>query len=1131
MECCSDLKVMKMSKRLIMICMLLLMSLFSGCGPQPVEVSPADTDSSAPPAGKVVRVGYFNDGNFMSGAAEGAVKSGYGYEYLQAVANYTGWRYEYVYGSWSQLYKKLLAGEIDIMTDISYTPERAAQINYPKEGMGREIYYIAIRTDNSEIDGTNPSTFNGKKIGVEANSIQVQYLEEWANNNGVDCEIVEMGSGTDKKIKALMDGEIDALVRTHFRGKVNGISNVVYLGDSDYYIATAQNRTDLLEELNTAQPKVDASHPSFRNDMELKYFKDAMVDPRLSPDDRAWLNNRKYLRIGYFADHLPFCAEGTSGEAPEGVITTVMNAICQNIEVDPSVITYVPYKDSESLKNAVIWGDVDAAFGFYKDLWWAEKVGLSQTNDIFTVGLRLVVREDFDVNDAKRIAIAINNPSPTSIMLAGVFNGDYEYVYYETVEDCFEAVKRGQVDATVANEFVIRKFLQKNHVFSGLKEVDTFSDAGVCLSVNRSNIHMLSIFERGIVSLNQREIGKALSTNVFSTIRSNEYDLLRDYWWIFVIIGIILLLILINMYILHRGRRRIAKVNQMLRVQTDQLKVANDELVLANEHQVYANEELHSRNDEVKELLEKQRKAIAVIENNHEALKSANWIVEFDPVGNVDNVNWSDGMRHILGYTDINDFPNTLEALVALLHPEDRMEGGKYIWEILNSDDDEANIVDREVRLKTKDRDFVWFRVYARLYRRNDGTPLRLYGVLQDISEYRNLLNKTVDALMEAQKANTAKSIFLNNMSHDIRTPMNGIMGYTALAEENVNNATVVKEYLEKIKLVSKHLLSLINDVLDMSRIESGRIELDPQPVNLISLVDELKSILQSDVEAHKQQFIVDTNGIMDDTVLCDRLRLKQVLLNLLSNAVKFTPAGGRVSIKLVQKPASDANRSIFEFHVEDTGIGIDKEFIDKIFVPFERARNTTVSGIQGTGLGMSITKSIVDMMGGTITIESELDKGTKFLVSIPFKTIMHQDADVTIRAKEHYDFIGKSVLLTEDNAINQEIAKALLEGVHLKVDVAGDGSEAVEKMKAAKDGQYDVILMDIQMPVMDGYEATMAIRKLDSDYCRKVPIIAMTANVFAEDKVKAMNVGMNGHIAKPIDTHEMFTTLKSILG
>ena len=1124
------IKVIEMMKRLLFICVFLLLSVFTGCSPQPVEVSPTDMDSGAPLTGKVVKVGYFSDGNFMGGASQGAVKSGYGYEYLQAVANYTGWRYEYVYGSWSELYKKLLSGEIDLMTDVSYTPERAGLINYPKDGMGREIYYIAVKTDNNQIDSMDLSTFNGKKIGVEEKSVQIKYLEDWIEKNNIDCEIVPMGSGTDNKIKALMEGKIDALVRTHFRGKVNGISNIVLLGDSDYYLVTAPKRTDLLEELNLAQPKIMASHPYFWNDMEYKHFKDAMMDSRLSPDDREWLNNKKYLRIGYFSRHLPLCARGTNGDAPQGVITTVMNDICKNIEVDPSIITYVPFDDSDSLKNAVIWGDVDAAFGFYKDLWWAEKVGLSQTNDIFTIGLRLIIREDFDVNDIKRIAIAKNKPSPTSIMLAGIFNGDYEYVYYESEADCYEAVKRGKVDATISNEYLARTFLQKNNAYRGLKEVDTFSNAGVCLSVNRNNSHLLSIFERGIVNLDQQKIDKEISANVFSLVRSNLYDLLLDYWLILVILGVVFLLILVNMYILNRSRQRISKVNQVLREQTNQLKVANDELIMANEHQVYANEELLAKNDEVKELLDKQHKAITIIENNHEALKSANWIIEFDPVGNVDNVNWSDGLRHILGYTDANDFPDTLEAVVGLIHPEDRLEGGKYIWEILRVNDENINIVDHEIRIKTTDRDYVWFRAYARLNRRSDGTPLRLYGVLQDISDYKNMIAQKDEALLKAQQANQAKSIFLNNMSHDIRTPMNGIMGYTALAEENLSNSAEVKTYLEKIKLVSKHLLSLINDVLDMSRIESGRIELEPQPTNLISLVDELKSILQSDVEMKKLQFQVDTNGIMDDTVLCDRLRLKQVLLNLLSNAVKFTPAGGLVSIKLFQKPASDANRSTFEFHVEDTGIGIEKDFIERLFVPFERARNTTVSGIQGTGLGMSITKSIVDIMGGTITVDSEPNKGTKFIVSVEFKTIMHQDADVTVRTKDKYDFTGKSVLLVEDNMINQEIANALLEGVNFKVDVAGNGSEALEKMKKARDGQYDVILMDIQMPVMDGYEATEAIRALDSDYCKKVPIIAMTANVFAEDKLKAMNAGMNGHVGKPIDIRELFSTLKSML-
>ena len=1121
-----------MNRRLYIICILFLLSLLTGCGSRALEIQPMGVDNVLPNQGKVVRVGYFSDGNFMIGASDTAVKSGYGYEYLQAVSNYTGWRYEYVYGSWSELYKKLLSGDIDIMTDVSYTPERAEQLNYPKAAMGREVYYIAIRTDNSQIDGTDVSTFNGKRIGVEEKSIQVEYLEKWIKENNIDCEIILLGSGTDNKIKALMEGKIDALVRTHFRGKVNGISNIVMLGDSDYYLATSKKRTDLLEELNLVQPKIMASHPYFWNDMEYKYFKDAMVDPRLPHDDREWLDNKSTLRIGYFRQNMPFSHELSDSGPPDGVISSVMNSICSSADIDNAMVSYVPFDDSEALANAVIHEEVDAAFGFYNDFWWAEKVGLSQTNSIFNVGLRMIVREDFKKENARRIAIPVNKPTPTSSTLVGALNNNFEYVYYGNVVDSLEAVKRGDVDAALVNEYVARMFLQRNHAYSGLKEIDTFADAGLCLSVKRDNIHLLSIFERGIINIDHREMEKVLSANVFSTVRSRAQDFLVDYWWVVGIVCVIFLLILANMYILNRSRKRVANINKMLKDQTEQLKTANDELIMANESQSYINGELLNRNDEVKELLDKQRKAISIIENNHEALKSANWLIEFDPLGNVDNVAWSDGLRHILGYTNINDFPDTLEAMVKLIHPEDCQKGGQYIWEILHGNSEHADIIDYEVRIKNKADEYVWCRVYARLARRNDGSPLSLYGVLQDIAEYKDMLNKTKEALLKAQQASQAKSIFLNNMSHDIRTPMNGIMGYTSLAEENLDNTAAVKEYLEKIKLVSKHLLSLINDVLDMSRIESGRIELDPQPTNLISLVDELKSILQSDVEMHKLNFLVDTDEVTDDTVLCDRLRLKQVLLNLLSNAVKFTPEGGQVNLRLVQRPAKDSrsDRSTFEFYVTDTGIGIDKDFIDKLFVPFERARNTTVSGIQGTGLGMSITKSILDIMGGTINVESELNKGTKFKVSLELKTIMHQDMASTIRSKEKYDFSGKTVLLVEDNVVNQEIATALLEGVNFKVVVAGNGVEAVEKMKSASPGQYDGILMDIQMPLMDGYEATKTIRGLGGSYCQNIPIIAMTANVFAEDKQKVINAGMNGHISKPIDTRELFSTLKSLL-
>lgn len=519
------------------------------------------------------------------------------------------------------------------------------------------------------------------------------------------------------------------------------------------------------------------------------------------------------------------------------------------------------------------------------------------------------------------------------------------------------------------------------------------------------------------------------------------------------------------------------------------------------------------------------------------------------------------------------------------------------------------------------------------------------------------------DALAAAEHSNRAKTTFLNNMSHDIRTPMNAIIGFTSLAAAHIDNPDLVSSYLRKIQTSSNHLLSLINDVLDMSRIESGKMKIEESDANLANIMHDLKVIVQSDIAAKHLDFFVDTVDIANENIICDKLRLNQVLLNLLSNAVKFTNPGGYISICIEQKGKPVNGYADYEFRVKDSGIGMAPEFVEHVFEAFERERNSTVSGTQGTGLGMAIAKNIVDMMGGTIEVNSELGKGTEFVVSLRFRTsdstslneaipqleglraLVVDDnlqtctsvakmllrigmrADWTLSGKEavyraqfaleendeYYAYIvdwlmpdmngvecvrriraaigdskpiivltaydwsnieeearsagvtafcskplfmsdlrellkrplieetnaatgkqapnfhGKRVLLAEDNELNREIALEILQGSGFTVEVALNGAEAVRKVQAAYPGNYDLVLMDIQMPVMDGYEATQAIREFEKDSSRHTPILAMTANTFDEDKQRAFEIGMDGHISKPIEIPLLLETLEGL--
>ena len=600
--------------------------------------------------------------------------------------------------------------------------------------------------------------------------------------------------------------------------------------------------------------------------------------------------------------------------------------------------------------------------------------------------------------------------------------------------------------------------------------------------------------------------------------------------------------------------------------------------------------------------------------------------------------------------------------VLAALHPKDSPDRDKsYLEGLLSGQQREWD--DEYVHLETGERR--WFHIVA-MGSEVEGRTKHIL-VMSDRTADKQVNQALSDAVAAAETANRAKSTFLSNMSHDIRTPMNAIIGFTTLALSNIDDKDRVKDYLTKTLASSNHLLSLINDVLDMSRIESGKLHLEEVEVNLSDVLHDLKTIVSGQIYAKQLELYMDAMDVTDEDVYCDKTRLNQILLNLLSNAIKFTPAGGTVSVRVRQLAGKVRGCGQYEFRIKDNGIGMSQEFAQKIFEPFERERTSTVSRIQGTGLGMAITKNIVDMMGGTIKVQTAQGKGSEFIICLPMRTqdehrpvekiteleglkalvvdddfntcdsvtkmlvkvgmraewtlsgkeavlrarqsiemsdvyhayiidwrlpdmngievtrqirSLHDDtpiiiltaydwSDIEVEAKaagvtafcskpmfmsdlretlmsalgqnqtdaaqellprKVADFKGRHILLVEDNELNREIAQEILREYGFRVDTAENGAVAVEKVCTAAPGSYDLVLMDVQMPVMDGYTATRKIRALDDPARAKIPILAMTANAFDEDRCNALESGMNGFLSKPIVISDLVQELHKIL-
>lgn len=929
---------------------------------------------------KVVRVGWYESA--YNNTDRFGHRSGYAYEYQQKIAAYTGWKYEYVEGNWVTLLEMLQKGEIDLLSDVSYTPERAKNMLFSTQPMGCEEYYILIDNANTAINPENITTLNGKKIGVNAGSIQQSIYERWAKENGIKAKLIEIDGQERDFAEYMLNGELDAVVSVSaIDHNLNNCIPVSVIGASDFYFVINKNRQDLKTELDNAMKQILHNNMYYNRLLYEKYMVNSGSFRSLSGREAEWIRHHGAIRVGYRDGYLPFCGTNKNTGEVDGLLKDFI-AVSSNVVRNADVrFETTPYPNTDALIKALKNKEIDCIFPVSLDLYDAEEMGILLTDPVMEIEELLVVKksdvDDFDMSEPKRIAVNGKNMSHTAI--AREQYPDWEPVSFNSPDECMKAVANGNADCMLVSNYrygvMLRQF--ENH---DLVTISTGITMNHMFAVLPDNFCLYSILGRLTNMMSSAEIHSSLTKHTQTDSQITLSDIIRTHIGYIILFFAVIIAIISVLFI--KSLSSMKKTKQL-----------NSEL---KTHQKQLSEAYEDQKDHLEE--------------------------------------------------------------IALLNTE-----------------------------------LEW-------------------------------------AKTQAEAASSAKTSFLFNMSHDIRTPMNAIMGFRDLLEKHIDEPERRADYLRKIKDASKVLLSIINNVLEMARIEKGTVVVEEVAMNTKNFGISIFSVF-SEMMAEKNIEFTHEDLVVHHNVYCDPTKVREIFMNLLSNAYKYTKPGGKVHVRLRELPSNREGYGLFETSVSDTGVGMSAEYLTHIFEEFSRENTSTANKIEGTGLGMPIVKRLVELMGGTIRVTSEKGVGTTFVVTLPHRIANEsENAEPENVVTDETVFEGKRILLAEDNDLNAEIAEEILTSAGFMIERAEDGAICYEKIVSSDKGYYDLVLMDIQMPNMDGYQATKAIRALADKEKANIPIIAMTANAFEEDRSKAVNVGMNGHIAKPIDVTELLRELAKVL-
>ena len=908
---------------------------------------------------QTIRVGSFEDTfNYVD---KNGVRRGYGYELMQALAGYTGWKFEYVKCDWSNCFDKLENGEIDIMGDISYTDERAQKMLFPDEPMGEEKYILYADLSDMDIETSDFKSLDGKRVGVLLGTEPEIMLTEWENKNGIHTEHVNVNNNDDVE-KKLANHEIDCFVSLEESiWSEQGISSVTTIGKSGIYFAINKERSDIKTELDYAMRQLEQDSPFFKADLYKKYFTLDYIQV-LTSKEKVWVEEHGGIQIGFLNnDPAIFSMDKETGKLT-GMLAEYISYAKDCLGNQTLEFNIQAYDNYDEMIQALQNREIDMIFYVGRNPYFAEQNGYALTNTAWTYSLMAVTDEKkFDEN--KVYTVAVPKEKYALKQHIAFSYPEWKIVDCDSLDNAADMVIQEKADCFLmgASQALIYDNSQN------FKSVPLTKTMEACFAVRGGEGSLLSILNKTIKAMPSDMLTSALAIYDSTADKVTFSDFIKDNLLVFLATVGFLALSIIGIILV---------------------------------------------------LLRKARKAEAV------------------------------------------------------------------------------------AKLAAKDT--------------------------------KKLNDKLEIALKKAEDASLAKTRFLNNMSHDIRTPMNAILGYAQLMEEELKEKDLpeTSDHLEKLQQSGNLLLSIINNVLDMARIESGKMEIDENYGRIEDIRQTLFEIFGD--EAKKKNIALHyTINVEHEHILTDTTKVKEIFVNILSNAIKYTPPGGSVMINVDELVCDESGYMMVRTRVSDTGIGMSQDYLTKIFDAFTRERNTTKSKITGSGLGMSIVKRYVDLLGGTIDVESEPGKGSTFTV-----TLKHRIADESYYVKKHDEssgtaseiLEGRNILLAEDNDLNAEIAEAILERAGLKTERVEDGIQCVNRIMQMPVGTYDVILMDIQMPKMDGYKATQEIRNLPDKDKARIPIIAMTANAFEEDKREAIAAGMNEHIAKPVQADKLLSILSEVI-